>query len=414
MAHAVLSSTYRVIGETRLGEQSATKAYEFRASVSGPERFYIESTYYHYMTGDLEKARQVNELAAQIYPRNSSPRIRLWQLYVEEGQFETALPHIQDAIRLEPWKGVAYENRVSNLMKLNRMQEAEAEVRRTLADHSDASGLRIQLYKLGFLDNDSRAMAQQIEYVRGKQHFEASMLELEAQTAAYFGHLRESRELAQRAEESAFRTHGTEFAASVEVNTALLESLFGQRLEPRTLDMPVADPARGRMAKYVFALTCALSGDSHRAQTLADDLSRRYSDDTLVQFNFLPTIRAQIALNHSDPSKAIEILQSAGPYELSPVWWDFLGPVYVRGEAYLMAHRGAEAAAEFQKVIDHRGLVVNNPTGALAHVQLGRAYAVMGDSSKAKSEYREFLTLWKDADPDIPFLKQARAEYEKL
>jgi eukaryotic-like serine/threonine-protein kinase len=161
-------------------------------------------------------------------------------------------------------------------------------------------------------------------------------------------------------------------------------------------------------------LSIAISGNNTRAQSLADDLARRYPGDTLLNTNFLPTIRAQIALNRHDPANAVDLLESASQYELSDQWWGFLGPIYVRGEAYLMARRGAEAAAEFQKIIDHRGITANSPAGALAHLQLGRAFALMGDNNKARTEYQNFLMLWKDADLEIPALKQAKAEYAKL
>ena len=170
----------------------------------------------------------------------------------------------------------------------------------------------------------------------------------------------------------------------------------------------------GRGTQYAAALSFALAGDSRRAQLLADDLARHYPEDTLVHFNFLPVIRAQIALSRHDSSKALDLLQSAGPYELSDTWWGFLGPIYVRGEAYLMEHKGTEAVREFQKILDHRGIVTNAPIGALAHLQLGRAYDLSGNRSKARFAYKEFLSLWKDADPDIPILKHAKAEYANL
>jgi eukaryotic-like serine/threonine-protein kinase len=175
--------------------------------------------------------------------------------------------------------------------------------------------------------------------------------------------------------------------------------------------------------QYGTTLALALTDDFSRGETRleqqADDFARRFPEDTLVEFNYLPTLRAQMAIDHHDPSKAIELLQAAAPYELGstggfPVLYLSLYPVYVRGEAYLLLHQGSQAVAEFQKILEHRGIVWNEPIGALAHLQLGRAYILAGDMEKARIAYQDFLTLWKDSDPDIPILKQAQAEYAKL
>ena len=184
--------------------------------------------------------------------------------------------------------------------------------------------------------------------------------------------------------------------------------------------MAVLDLSKGRDVEYGAALALALSGDSSQSQTSADDLERRFLEDTAVRFSYLPALRALLALNHGEPARAIELLQIAVPYEPGAPPSSFFGnfgalyPIYVRGEAYLAANQGTEAAAEFQKILDHRGIVVSDPIGALAHLQLGRAFALSGDKTKAKTAYQDFLTLWKDADPDIPILKEAKAEYAKL
>jgi hypothetical protein len=183
----------------------------------------------------------------------------------------------------------------------------------------------------------------------------------------------------------------------------------------------VLELSKDRDVEYGAAFALALSGESSRSQTLANDLERRFPEDTSVRFTYVPAIRAVLALNHGEPSRAIELLQIAVPYDLGaplcgapPGFFGMFYPVYVRGQAFLAAHQGAEAAAEFQKILDHRGMVVSDPIGALARVQLGRAFALSGDKTKAKTAYQDFLTLWKDADPDIPILKQAQAEYAKL
>jgi tetratricopeptide (TPR) repeat protein len=415
MAYAVLGSLYWNTGETVQGAEYARKAYELHAPISEPERFYVESTYYHYVVGDLDKARQVYDVWIQTYPRNSSPRIRLHQLYAQEGKYEDALAQIRESIRLDPSKGgLNYADLVGNLIRLDRLQEASATAQQAIANGFDSSGLRLSLYQLAFLENDAPGMARQAESITGRPDSEGRMLELEAETAAYSGHLKESLNLSQQAVDSAMRAEESESAARSAANAALVKALLGKTADARShAALPSGAPA-GNGALYVLALSSALAGDSPRAQSLADDLAKRYPRDTLVQFNFLPTIRAQIALNRNDPLKAIDLLQTAAPYELSDVPRGFLGPIYVRGEAYLTAHRGIEAAGEFQKIIDHRGVVANSPAGALAYLQLGRAYTLSGDKNKAKAAYREFFTLWKDADPDLPPLRQAWTEYPKL
>jgi len=274
--------------------------------------------------------------------------------------------------------------------------------------------MHFDLYRLAFLRNDAAGMAEQVQWATGKLDVEDYILELEAQTAAYSGQLKQARDLSQRAIDSAMRARQKEIAANFEANAALREAVFGNIAEARLYAKLALRLSTGRRAQYAAALALALAGEEAQAQALADDLGRRFPDGTIVQFNYLPTIRAQIALSHRDASSAIQLLRSAAPYELGNVWWASLGPIYVRGEAYLAEHRGVEAAGEFQRVLDHRGIVQFAPIEALAHLQLGRAYAMSGDKDKAKSAYQDFLSIWKDADSDIPLLIQAKAEYAQL
>jgi len=242
---------------------------------------------------------------------------------------------------------------------------------------------------------------------------------LEADTAAYFGHLRKAREFSRQAADSAGRAGEKETAATYYAASALREALFGNADKAGQQAILAKGRASGRDMDYGLALALAYAGDAGRAQALADDLGKRFPQDTVVQFNYLPTLRAKLALLHSNPQQALIILEAASPYELglpslSYYNWPNVYPVYVRGEAYLVAHQGSKAAAEFQKILDHRGIVLNEPIGALAHLQLGRAKFMSGDKEGARNAYQDFLTLWKDADPDIPILKQAKAEYAKL
>lgn len=415
IAYAALASVFWNTGETVQGAKYGRKAYELHSAISEQEKFYVESTYYHYVLGDLDKARQIYDVWNQIYPRNSSSYIRLRQLCFQEGAYEEALAHARHANQVDPSKsGLTFSITVETLTALNRFQEADTMAQQAIAKGSDSPGLRSSLYKLAFLENDPAGMAREAALVESGHHFEGQMLAYEAKTAAYQGRLSDSRVFFRRAVEAAMRQEQSEQVTAFEADAALEEALLGRfDLVPAHAKAALAIPT-GRTEQYATAWSLALSGDSSSAQSLAASLARSYPEDTLVQFNYLPVIRAQIALNRKDPKKAIEILQAASPYELSDACWRILGPVYVRGQAYLMAHRGTEAAAEFQKFLDHRGLVANAPTALLAHLQLGRAYAMMGDATRAKSAYQDFLSLWKDADPGAHLLKEAKAEYGRL
>jgi hypothetical protein len=301
---------------------------------------------------------------------------------------------------------------VASYIWLNRLEEARATAEEAQAKKIDSPALRVNLYLLSFLRNDAAGMAQQVAWAAGKPGVEDVLVNNEADTAAYSGRLAEAREFSRRAVASAERAEEKEVAASYKADAALREALFGNPAEAHQQAAAALALSNGRDVRFVAALALASAGDAGRAQTLADDLGKRFPEDTIVQFLYLPTIHAQLALSHNDSSKAIDVLQAAAPYELgSPA---DLYPVYVRGEAYLGAHQGREAATEFQKILDHRGIVCNEPIGALARLGLARAYAMRGDAAKARTAYQDFLTLWKDADPDIPILKEVKAEYAKL
>lgn len=301
---------------------------------------------------------------------------------------------------------------------MNRVEEAETTVKEAHAKGLD-SRLAPDLYGIAFYRNDTSEMARQAASATGKASDEEWLLALEADTAAYFGHLGKAREFVKRAADSAGRGGEIERAATYYAVSALREALFGSADKARQQAILTQKRASGRDMDYGLALALAYAGDAGQAQALASDLAKRFPVDTVVQFNYLPTLRAKIEILHSNSQQALALLGAAAPYELGLAAFDYYNwpsmyPVYVRGEAYLAAHQGGKAAAEFQKILDHRGIVLNEPIGALAHLQLGRAYALQGDSTKARAAYQDFLTLWKDADPDIPILKQAKAEYAKL
>jgi eukaryotic-like serine/threonine-protein kinase len=316
----------------------------------------------------------------------------------------------RESLQLNPDSSETYNNLVYAYLYLNRFEEARATAEEAKAKELDVSD---SLYMLGFLQNDTAAMKQQVSFNAGKPGVEDLFLVYEANTAAYSGQLTNARAFAKRAVASAERAEEHETAARYEVEAAIAEALLGNIAEARYRLDSAPKLSVSRDLRYRVAVVSTLVGDSTRAQTVADDLDKKFTESTVVRFNYLPTLRALIALSRSDTEKAVEVLQAVTPYELGNVGSLSLFPVYVRGEAYLAAHEGHEAAAEFRKILDHRGIVGNFPIGALARLQLGRAYAMQNDSAKAKAAYQDFLALWKEADSDIPILKE-KAEYAKL
>ncbi len=415
MAYARLGTCYTNLGEITLGAENTRKAYELRDPVSEREKFYIESHYYQNATGDLEKARQVLQLWVDSYPRDWHPLPPLYAVSSALGQYEKALAEARESSRLNPTTGIGYSNLVATYINLDRLDEARATAEAAQAKKLDSPDLHFYLYQLAFLKKDAAGMAQQVAWAAGKPGVEDVVLNNEADTAAFSGKLRMARGLSRRAVDSAQRAEEKEVAASYEAEAAMREVLFGNPVEARQRAAVALALSSGRDVQNGAALALAFAGDAVRAQALADDLGKRFPESTVVQFNYLPTIHAQLTLNHDDAGKAIEVLQPAAANELGTVGNFYtLYPVYVRGEANLAARQGKEAAAEFQKILDHRGAVGNGPIGALANLQIGRAYAMQSDTTKARAAYQDFLTLWKDADPDVPILIAAKSEFAKL
>jgi serine/threonine protein kinase/tetratricopeptide (TPR) repeat protein len=411
MAYGQLAMNYSNLGEKILAEENTRKAYELRERVSEREKLTIESFYDQMVTGDLEKTRQGYELWAQTYPRDDVPRTNLSVLDWVLGQYDRALAEARDALRLEPSSGNNYENLAISFFYLNRIEEAQATIEEAHANKLDTPYLQRLVYLLAFLKNDTAGMAKQIAWATGKPGIEDVFLSTEADTSAYAGQLEKARELSRRAVASAQDAEEKETAASYEASAALREALFGNPAEARQRAAAALTLSTGREVQYQAALALALTGDRERAQALADDLGKRYPEDTIVEFVELPTLLAQLALGRNDAPKAIDALQATAPYDLGTVVG--LHPIYVRGQAYLGEHEGTKAAGEFQKLIDHRVRVLS-PIGGLAHLGLARAYVLQNNSVKAKAAYQDFLALWKDADPDIPILKEAKVEYAKL
>jgi tetratricopeptide (TPR) repeat protein len=437
MAYATLGTTYNNLGEKNLAEENTRKAYELRARVSEREKFYIESHYYHFVTGDLEKARQVYELWAKTYPREEVPPNNLGTIYQSLGQYDKALEAFDETMHVTAPDALIYSNLVSVDINLNRLKEARAAAEEAQANNLDSPSMRIYLYQIAFLQDDLPHMVHQVAWAMGKPSHESSLLYFEAQTAAYSGLLTKARELSRQALDASERAQQRERTAGIEASAALTEALFGNVSEAQQRAAVAIGLSNVRDAQFVAALALAVAGDSPRAQALTDDLGRRFPEDTIVRFNYLPAIRAQLDLNRNDAKKALELLQISIPYELgiasgSSNFSTYLYPVCVRGTAYLAARKGAEAAAEFQKILDHRGIVINEPIGALAHLGLARSYALQASfgaptstsqgfgssqsemTAKARAAYNDFFKLWKDADPGIPILTAANSEFAKL
>jgi tetratricopeptide (TPR) repeat protein len=418
MAYASLGTSYNNLGEKNLSAENTKKSYDLRGRVSEREKFYIESHYFHFVTGDLEKARQVYELWAKTYPREEVPPNNLGIIYQSLGQYDKALGAFRETLYVAA-DALTYSNLVSVSLNLNRLKEARATAEEARSKNLDSPSLRIYLYELGFLQNDGERMADQVAWAMGKPGQESALQYFEGQTAAYAGQLNKSREFSRRAVESAERAGEKERTAGVEASAALVEALFGNKLEAQKRGVHALALSNGRDVQFVATLALAVGGDLDRAMEFVDDLGKRFPDDTIVQFNYAPAMRAQLDLNRNDSAKAIERLQAATPYELGiasggSTFSTNMYPVYVRGEAYLAAKQGVPAAAEFRKILEQRGVVINEPIGALAHLGLARAYALQGDKAKARAAYNDFLALWKDADPDIPILIAAKDEFAKL
>jgi len=419
MAYAILGTTYRNLGERALAAQNAGKAYELRSRVSEWEKFYIESHYHDFVTGDLEKASKVYELWAQIYPREGVAPTNLGVLCQTLGQHDKALGEFRETMRISAPDGLGYSNLVNGYLYLKRLDETRTAADEAISKNFDSAALRISLYDLAFLKSDTAGMAEQVSWAMGKPGKESVMLGLESATAAFQGKLGEARDFSRQESSSTQRAGDKEMTADCEASAALWEALYGNAPQAKQHVNDSLAEINGRDAQYAAALALALVGDSTRSKSLADDLDKRFPEDTVVRFNYLPTLRAQLALAlPGNGAKAVEALAAASPYELgvpgSNTLRTNLYPIYVRGEAFLASRQGTAAAAEFQKILDWPGVVINEPIGALAHLGLARSYALAGETSKSRVAYNDFLTIWKDADPDVPVLLQAKSEFAKL
>jgi eukaryotic-like serine/threonine-protein kinase len=417
-AYAILAVRYGNLGQASLGIANSRKAYELRDRVSQREKYYISAQYYTYVTGEAEKAIEQYELWIQNYPRDTIPYTNIGVGYSTEAQYEKSAAQTREALRIDPNNVIVYTNLGQDYLALNRLDEAKATFEQAVANHLDDPYLHLNMYYLAFLQGDVAAMQQQVSWAMGKPGTEDLLLSAHSDTEAYHGRLAKARDLSQHAVDSAKNNDAKETAAIWAVNQALREAEFGNATQARQFaSAAIALAPLGRDVQLLAALALARAGDAVSAQKFTDKLNSDFPLSTVLQHYWLPTVQAEIELAHGTPARAIEVLHSASTYELGdPPQFQpgTLYPIYVRGQAYLRAGNGTAAAVEFQKIIDHRGIVLNFPLGALAHVGLARAYALTGDTAKAKAAYQDFFALWKDADPDIPILKEAKAEYATL
>jgi tetratricopeptide (TPR) repeat protein len=383
MAYARLASNYASLSETARAAENTRKAYELRERVSQREKFYIESHYEHLVTGDLEAARRTYELWAQTYPRDYSPAGNLGSIYLTLGEYDRALTANREALKLDPGSGVNYADLVATYKFLNRLDEAKATARQAQAHNVAFALIHADLYVVDFLQHDAAGMEREAAGLMGKPGYEDGMLYLKSDTAAYARQFVKARELTRRAADSAQRADEKETAAGYEAEAAVREALGGNIGVARKQAQAALALSNAKDVGAISAIALGLAGDSAQAMRLATDLSRRFPNDTIVQSEHLPMIRAASILGRGNPSQgpdeAIEALAAAAPYELGDSPANFnsnLYPVYLRAEAYLAAHQRAAAAAEFQKILDHPGVVQNGLIGALAHLGLGRAYAL--------------------------------------
>ena len=421
VAYNYMAFSYANLNQMDRAAENARKAYALRDKVSEWERFFIEANYYMFATGELEKAAQVFELWQQTYPQYDTPYANLGYIYGTLGNWEKAAEETREALRLEPNNAMIYINLGDAYLNLNRVDDAAAAYKDAEARHLQSETLLSNRYQLAFLKGDTAAMAKFSAAAMGKPGTEDLLLASQADTLGWFGKLKQARELTSQAMDSAQRNDAKETAATYQAAAALREEESGNTERARSDAEAALHLAPNRAVQAMAALVLARSGDVARAQKLANDLDKEFPLDTFVQRYWLPMIRAALALHANDPARAVELLKEASPIELGQPTLAavFLCPAYVRGEAYLTLHNGPAAAAEFQKFIDHYGLVVNFPWGALARLGVARAYALdaakdPASRDKARAAYQDFLTLWKNADPDAPILIEAKKECARL
>ena len=414
IAYAGLAVNYSNLGQASLSAEYARKAYDLRDRVSERERYRISALYFQNVTSEVEKATEAYELWAKSYPRDFVPHGNLGFLYSNLGQYEKAIGETQAALRLEPTRS-DYGNLAGMYINVNRLNDARQTIQEAQQKNFDDLNIRSDLYSLAFLSGDSAEMERDVAWGAGRPNDEDQMLNTHADTHAYYGRLGKARDLARRASDSAVRSDAKETGAQWLAFQALREAELGNVAAARQSVARALALAPGRYVKVLSALALARSGEAAQSRTILEGLEKSEPTNTYLKVYWFPVIEASIAMAQQAPDRAIVALEPALPYELGgPPPGTTMYPAYIRGLAYLDQKNGPAAAAEFQKFLGHPGIVQNFVLGALAHLQLARAYVLSGDTATAKTAYQGFLGLWKDADPEIPILKEAKAEYAKL
>jgi eukaryotic-like serine/threonine-protein kinase len=425
LAYYRLAAHYGNVGEEKLAAETLTKAYALRDRISTHDNLVISSAYFRDVVGDLNKAIQGYDLWAKTYPSEMGPHFLGGITYGTLGQHMKAVEEERKATEMNPESNAALYNLGAAYFSINRPEEAKAAWQQA-AHRGDNNWAHLALYQLAFYQNDREGMAAQLAWGEQRVGLEDLFFQVEAQTAAYYGHLEQARKLWSSARQAASRNGSADRSRWPELDRALAEAEFGFFVDARRAARHTLTTAEASYSRAVAALIMARAGETGASVQLADTLAKENPSNTLLNYYWLPVIRASIAMQRGRAQEAVDLLAPALTYELG--WSSYpyatLYPVYLRGQAYLALKKGDLAAAEFQKIVDHRCLVLNSISGTLVHLYLGRARALEARSlqgaaaedskAKARAAYQNFLNLWKDADPDVPILKQAKAEYAKL
>ena len=415
-AYAMLGRVYEDMGETALAVENTTKAYELRDHTSDPERFFIESNYELQVTGNLEKARQAGELWAQTYPRDSRPYAFLSFIYQDLGKYDDSINTGKASIEVDRDLVPGYANLAWAYVLGDRFEEAEQVVHLAQQRHLEFPDLYVLLYDIAFQKNDPPGMQHAVEMAQGKAGAEHWITQRESDVLAYSGRVQGARAKSRLAIQLAAQAGQPERAALYQAGVATREALFGNIAVAKRAAVDALSQSKDRDVEYGAAFALLSIRDESKAQAIIDDLEKRFPQDTFVKFSYLPTLRALLAINHGKPAKALQELEGESPYDLAIAgsWAGFFGdmyPVYVRGMAHLALRDGTHAAGEFQKIIDHRGVVASDPIGALALLRLAQAHALTGNKTQSDAAYQQFFALWKNADPNMPIFKASKADY---
>jgi len=408
-AYASLAVQYANTNQPKLAAEYTEKAFALRDRVSELEKLRISAFYHSFVTGEVDKEIEVLETYKATYPRDARAPNNLSDIYFRTGQFEKSAAEAREAVRLNPNSVVGYANLGQAFISLSRFADSKEVVDQALHQNLDSTYFHSFRYQIAFVDGDTAAMQQQLDWARGKPD-EYVALGWQTQTAAFLGQWRRSQDFTRSAIELATRGDAKEVAAQYAVEEALLGAVFGQcsQIKAETSQLPGLERNTPSLTRGALAL--ALCGDAGQAQSIADELTKQYPKGTLLNSLWVPIIRGAVQLNRNNPAEAIQLLEKAKGYEAAAEFW----PQYLRALAYLRLKSGNEAATEFQKILDNRGQATLSALYPLAHLGLARAATLTGDLSKSRKAYQDFLALWKDADSDLPVLQEAKQEYEKL